>query len=327
MRRRSFNVYLLTTLLGLAGASTAFAQAWPSKSVRWIVPYPPGGPSDWLARVLGQKLSERLGQPVVIENKAGAGGNIGTDYAAKSPPDGYTIVLGNFGPIAVNRSLYAHLPYDPEKDLAPISLLAAYPNAIWVNPSFGPKSIKELIELAKTSQDKPLSYGSAGIGTSGHLTGEMFATMAGVRLSHVPYKGSAPGIMDVIGGHLPIMLDPVGPPQLTQLRAGKLRVLGVTSAVRSPLLPEVPTIAESGLPDFEVTGWIGVLTPRGAAPAVLQRLGDEITLIMQLPEIRAKMAESGAIIPALGADYFARFIRSETVRWHEVVQAANIKAQ
>jgi tripartite-type tricarboxylate transporter receptor subunit TctC len=326
MKRRTFGAGMVISAIGLASA-TAFAEEWPNKPIRWVVPYAPGGPSDWLARMLGRSLSERLGQPVLIENRAGAGGNIGTNFVAKSTPDGSTIVLGNFGPIAVNKSLYAQLPYDPEKDLAPISLLAAYPNAIFVNPEFGPKSVKELIAFAKANPDKTLSYGSAGIGTSGHLTGEVFATMAGIRMTHVPYKGSAPGLTDTMAGHLPIMLDPVSAAALAEVRAGKLRALAVTSKERSPMFPDVPTISESGLPGFDVTGWIGVLAPQGTPPAVLKRLSDEIDAIMKLPEIRTRMAESGAIIPPLGPDYFAGFIRSETIRWEKVVRAGNIRAE
>ncbi|MFO1110206.1 MAG: tripartite tricarboxylate transporter substrate binding protein [Bradyrhizobium sp.] len=326
MKRRAFGILLAVAAIGLFGPAAA-ADTWPSQPIKWIVPYAAGGPSDWLARLVGQKLAERVGQPVVIENRAGAGGNIGTNFVAKSPPDGLTIVLGNFGPIAVNRSLYQDLPYDPEKDLAPISLLAAYPNLVLVTPSFGPKSVKEMIALAKASPDKPLIYGSAGVGTSGHLTGEMMSKMAAIGMTHVAYRGSAPGLTDTIAGHLPIMLDPISAGTVAMVREGKLRVLAVTSAQRSPLLPDVPTLAEAGLPGFQVTGWIGVLAPSGTPPAILKRLSDEITAIMQTPEIRDKMAEAGAIIPPLGPDYFAGFIREESERWQKVVKAANIKAE
>ena len=327
MQRRTFGGSMLAAALGFAATSVHAQAAWPSGPVKWVVPFPPGGASDWLARMVGEKLAARLGQPVVIDNRAGAGGNIGTDYAAKSAPDGLTIVLGNPGPIAINRSLFASLPYDPERDLAPISLLAAYPNLVLANPATGPKSIREIIDRARAAGDKGITYAHSGIGSSGHLSAELFALTAGVRMTPVAYKGSAQARSDAMAGHVQILFDPIQPSTLDQVKSGLLRVLAVTSAERSPLLPDVPTIAESGLAGFDVTGWLGLLAPRGTPAPVMQRLATEITAIMQTQEIRAKLTESGALIPTLGPDYFGRFIRSESARWQKVIQTAGIKPE
>lgn len=326
MLRRLLRATAAIPLLVLGLSGTAFAQAWPSKPIQWVVPYPPGGPSDVLARLLGQKLSERLGQQVMISNKPGAGGNIGTDFAAKSPPDGYTIVLGNPGPIAVNSSLYANLPYDVERDLAPITLLVDYPSIILVNPAFPAKSVKALIQLAK-AQSKPLSYATAGVGTSQHLTGELFTSNAGIQMSHVAYKGSAPALTDVVGGHISIMIDALAAPSLSLIKSGKLYAIAVTSPERTPFLPDVPTVAESGLPGFAVTGWIGVMAPKGVPAPVMARLVEEFSIILQMPDVKAKITEWNARITTFGPEHFANFIRSETQKWGKVVRTANLKAQ
>ena len=326
MLRRLLRATAAIPLLVLGLSGTAFAQAWPSKPIQWVVPYPPGGPSDVLARLLGQKLSERLGQQVMICNKPGAGGNIGTDFAAKSPPDGYTIVLGNPGPIAVNSSLYANLPYDVERDLAPITLLVDYPSIILVNPAFPAKSVKALIQLAK-AQSKPLSYATAGVGTSQHLTGELFTSNAGIQMSHVAYKGSAPALTDVVGGHISIMIDALAAPSLSLIKSGKLYAIAVTSPERTPFLPDVPTVAESGLPGFAVTGWIGVMAPKGVPAPVMARLVEEFSIILQMPDVKAKITEWNARITTFGPEHFANFIRSETQKWGKVVRTANLKAQ
>lgn len=325
MQRQGLGVTVLFSLLAICCSTVALAQSWPSRPVRWVVPYPPGGPSDVLARMVGQKLSERLGQPVVIDNKAGAGGNIGTDFVAKSAPDGYTIVLGNIGPISVSSSLYSHLPYDTERDLAPITLLMAYPNVLIVNPAFPAKSVKEFIQFAK-AQATPVNYATAGVATSLHLAGELFARTAGIRLTHVPYKGSAPGLNDTVAGHVQVMFDPISS-ALPLIKGGRLRALAVTSGERSALLPDVPTVMESGLPGYDVTGWIGVLAPKSTPAAVLARLVDEFSTIMQTPDIRRRIAEMAAFVPVLGPEHFRKFIQSETVKWREVVQGANIKAE
>ena len=306
----------------VAPSASQAQEAWPSKPIRWVVPYAAGGTSDILSRRIAHKLSERLGQPILIDNKTGAGGNIGTDFVAKSPPDGYTWVLGNFGPISVNPSLYANLPYDPQKDLVPITLLMAYANVLLVNPTFGPTTVKGLIEAAR---EKPIFYAGNGVGTSLHLTGELFARSAGVRFTHVPYKGGPPGLNDAMAGVVPMAIDPVST-ALPLVKSGRLLAVAVTSTERSPLMPDVPTVAESGLPNFEVTGWVGVLVPRGTPEPVVQRLVKEFTAIMQLPEFKQVVDEMGSFVPPLGPEHFARFIRSETAKWHDVVRDANLKA-
>jgi tripartite-type tricarboxylate transporter receptor subunit TctC len=313
----------LSAILALAGGAPAKAQdAWPSRPITWVVPYAPGGTSDVLARFIARKLGERLGQPVLIDNKTGAGGNLGTDHVAKSAPDGYTWVLGNIGPMSVNASLYRNLPYDPEKDFAPITLLMAYANVLLANPATGPKSVADLIAQAKK---KPVAFAGNGVGTSLHLTGALFSLKAGVPLLHVPYKGGPPGLNDAMAGIVPMAIDPIAS-SLPLVKAGRLRAIAVTSSQRSELLPDVPTVAESGLPGFEVTGWVGVLVPKGTPAPIVSRLVTEFTRIMELPELERTVADMGSFIPPLGPDHFAQFIHSETVKWREVVQSANLQA-
>lgn len=321
MQRIAISLLLWALLPGVS----ALAQEWPTKPVKWVVPYAPGGASDVLARILAQQLSERLSKPVVIENKAGAGGNIGTDYVAKSAPDGYTIVLGNIGPISVSQSLYSNLPYDPEKDLAPITLLMAYANVLVVSPTFPHKTLKEFIQFAK-SQTTPVSYATPGVATSLHLAAELFAKTTGVRMTHVPYKGGTPALNDVMGGHIPLAFDPMAS-TLPHVKSGKLRALAVTSSERSALLPDVPTVAESGYPGFEVIGWIGLLAPKNTPQPAINRLVREFTTIMNMPDIRHKVADMGSFVPTLGPDHFAKFIHTEAVKWGNVVRSANIKPQ
>lgn len=311
---------------GVAAPGRAFAQAsgpWPTRPIRWIIPYAAGGTSDILARDVGQKIGERLGQPVVIENKSGAGGNVGTDFVAKSPPDGYTWVLGNIGPMAVNASLYRTLPFDPEKDLVPITLLVAYPNLVVANLDSGPRTVKELLERARV---QPVPYAGNGVGTSLHLTGELLARSAGVQLQHVAYRGEAPGLTDVMAGVVPIGITPMAS-GLPLAKAGRVRALAVTSAERSLLLPDVPTLAESGLPGFEVTGWVGILVPRGTPKPIVNRLVAEFTAIMQMQEVRNLVTDTMAsFVPPLGPEHFAKFIHSETEKWRAVILGANLKA-
>lgn len=310
----------------LFASSAAQAQSWPAHPIRWIVPYTAGGTSDFLARMIGQKLSERLGQPVVIENKPGAGGNLGTGLVASAAPDGYMMVLGNIGPIAVSSSLYANLPYDPPRDFEAVTLVAAYPTLLLVNPAFPVKTVKELIDSYRV-QGKSLSYGTPGVGTSQHLTGELFSSIAGINTVHVPYKGSAPSLNDAMAGHIPVIFDTLSSNTIGLVKSGKLRALAITSIARTPLLPEVPTVSESGLPSFEVIGWSGVLVPKGTPPSTVKRLEEELTSILQSPEIKSKIEEAGALVPTLGSEHFRKFIGTETSRWKEVVERASIKPQ
>lgn len=303
--------------------ASAQPAAWPSKPIRWVVPYAAGGTSDIFARDVAQRLGERLGQPILIDNRTGAGGNVGTDFVAKSPPDGYTWVLGNIGPMAVNASLYKSLPYDPQRDLVPITLLLAYPNVIVANPASGPQSVKQLLEMAKR---QPVDYAGNGVGTSLHLTGELLARSAGVKLTHVPYRGETPGLADAMAGTVPMAITPIAS-ALPLLKGGKLRALAVTGPQRAEQLPDVPTVAEAGLPGFEVTGWVGVLVPRGTPAPIVDRLVAEFTAVMALPEIKRVVSEMSSFVPPLGPAYFAKFIQTETAKWREVVVGANLKAE
>lgn len=298
---------------------------WPSQPVKWIVPYPPGGSTDMLARLVSHKLGERLGQPVIVENKAGAGGNVGTDFAVKQPADGYTIVMGNIGPIAINPALYPDLPYQPQRDLAPVTMLMSVPNLLVVNPSLPVRSVQELIAYSKNAPE-PMGYATPGAGTSLHLAGELFASTAGLRLTHVPYRGSAPGLNDTVAGHVPMMFDNM-PSALQLVKAGKLRALAITSAARSPQLPDVPTMAEAGLPGYEIAGWFGVLAPAATPKPVVERLNKELQAVLALPEVREQIGAMGGIIAAEGPADFGRYIAAETDKWGALVRSAQIKIQ
>ncbi|CAB3933275.1 tripartite tricarboxylate transporter substrate binding protein [Achromobacter insolitus] len=305
---------------------SAAAQAtWPAQPVKWIVPYPPGGSTDMLARLVSHKLGERLGQPVIVENKAGAGGNVGTDFAVKQPADGYTIVMGNIGPISINPALYPDLPYKPQRDLAPVTMLMSVPNLLVVNPSLPVRSVQELIAYAKKNKE-PLDYATPGAGTSLHLAGELFASSAGVRLTHVPYRGSAPGLNDTVAGHVPMMFDNM-PSALQLVKAGKLRALAITSTARSPQLPEVPTMAEAGLPGYEIAGWFGVLAPAATPKPIIERLNQELLAVLAMPDVREQINAMGGIISAEGPADFGRHIAAETDKWGALVSKAQIKLQ
>jgi len=304
----------------------AAAQApWPSQPIKWIVPYPPGGSTDMLARLVSHKLGERLGQPVIVENKAGAGGNVGTDFAVKQPADGYTIVMGNIGPISINPALYPDLPYQPQRDLAPVTMLMSVPNLLVVNPALPVRSVQELIAYARKTPE-PMGYATPGAGTSLHLAGELFASSAGLRLTHVPYRGSAPGLNDTVAGHVPMMFDNM-PSALQLVKAGKLRALAITSAARSPQLPDVPTMAEAGLPGYEIAGWFGVLAPAATPGPVVERLNKELLAVLAMPDVREQIGAMGGIIAAEGPAGFGRYIASETEKWGALVRSAQIKLQ
>jgi tripartite-type tricarboxylate transporter receptor subunit TctC len=313
----------VTGLLVVLSAAYASAQPYPNKPIRLVVPFPPAGTTDILARDVGQRLTDALGQSVVIDNRPGAAGNVGSDLVAKSAPDGYTLLMCTVSTHAINPSLYSNLPYDHIKDFAPIILVARVPNVLEVNPGVPVFTVADLIKLAK---EKPgqLNFASSGSGTSIHLSGELFKTMAGVDMVHVPYKGSAPAITDLIGGQVQLMFDNL-PSSLQQIKAGKLRAIAVTSAQRSPALPNIPTIAESGLPGFEATSWFGVLAPAGTPPAIINRLNAEIDKWLQSPEGKDKLLEQGAL-PAGGTpEQFTAYIKSETEKWAKVVKASGAK--
>jgi tripartite-type tricarboxylate transporter receptor subunit TctC len=304
-------------------AATAGAQVYPTKPIRLVVPFPPGGTTDILAREVGQRLSLSLGQSVVVDNRPGAAGNIGSELVAKSAPDGYTLLMATVGTHAINPSLYAKLPYDHVKDFAPVILVASVPNVLEVTPSLPVYSVADLIKLAK---EKPgqINFASSGSGTSIHLSGELFKTMAGVDMTHVPYKGSAPALADLIGGQVQVMFDNL-PSSLPQIKAGKLRAIAVTSAERAPALPNVPTIAESGLPGFEATSWFGLVAPAGTPPAIVVRINTDVNQWLQSSEAKEKLLAQGAVAAGGTPEQFAAYIHAETEKWARVVKASGAR--
>jgi tripartite-type tricarboxylate transporter receptor subunit TctC len=301
----------------------AFGQGYPNRTIRLVVPFPAGGTTDLLARAASQKLTESLGQAVVVDNRPGAAGTLGADIVAKSSPDGYTLLMGTVGTHAINASLYSKMPYDHVKDFTPIVLVAAVPNVLVVNPSVPVKSVGDLIKLAK-AKPGAINFASSGAGTSIHLSGELFKTMAHVDMTHVPYKGSAPALTDLIGGQVQVMFDNL-PSSLPQIKAGKLRAVAVTSLKRAPALPDVPTISESGLPGVEASSWFGVLGPAGTPAPVVARINSEINKWLQSPEAREQLIAQGAEAAGGTPENFALHIRAETEKWAKVVKASGAK--
>ena len=325
MTRRCAALSLTATLAILAPHAAAAADAYPAKPVRFVVAFPPGGGTDIIARSIAQKLAERIAQQVVVDNRPGAGGNIGTDMVAKSAPDGYTLLMGSAGPLAINASLFGKMPFDPIKDLAPVTLAASTPNVLLVHPALRAATLKELIALAKARPGE-INFASSGHGTPAHLAGELFNLMAGVEMVHVPYKGAAPALADLLGGQVQIMFSTM-PPALPHVRDGKLRALAVTSAKRSPAAPELPTVDETALPGFEANTWHGVVVPAGTPGAIVARLNREIVAILHLPDVVERFSSQGA--EALGStpEEFAAYIKSETLKWAKVVRDSGAKAE
>ena len=309
--------------LALAIAGPAQAQSWPSQNIRLVVPFPPGGSTDVLARRLAEGLRERLGQTVIVENRGGAGGTIGSEFVAKSAPDGYTLLMGVTGSHGVAPSLYPNLGYQPQRDFAPISLLVSAPLVLVVNPEVPAKTLKDFIALAKAQPDT-LTYGTPGNGTSMHLTGVTFDLQAGTKLIHVPYKGSAGALTDLLSGQIKTMFGDLLV-VLPQIRAGKINALAVTSKDRNPLLPDVPTMAEAGLPGFEVLSWQGLFAPAGTPPAVVERLSKEVRAVMESKDVKEFFAAQGFLVGATTPAEFTAFVGSEVKRWGEIVKAGNVK--
>ena len=320
---------VLLAFLALALASTAAsaqpaADTYPNKPIRFILPFPPGGGTDILGRVIAERLSASLGQPVVIENRGGAGGNVGAEAAAKSPPDGYTIVL--VAPsLAISPSLYTKLNYDPVKDLAPVSLVGTVPNVLVVNPSVPAQNLAEFIALAKATPGG-MNFGSGGNGTSNHLAGELFNIQAGVKLVHVPYKGVNLAMNDVLAGQIQMVVIGI-PAALPFIRAGRLRALAVIAPQRVATLPEVPTVAEAGLANYEVTTWYGVLAPAGTPRPIIARLNVELARAMHAPELKERLAATGTEPRTSTPEEFGDYIRQEMAKWGKVVRDAGLKAE
>ena len=315
---------VLPALALLFAPLIAFAQAYPSKPAKMIVPYAAGGTTDVLARIMADKLTQGLGQTVVIEYKPGAGGTIGAEAAAKSPADGYTMVMGAPGSHSTATSLYAKLPYDPVKDFVPIVHVANVPNSIVVHPSLAVKSVPELIAYAK-SRPGELTYGSAGTGATTHLTGELFALLANVKLTHIPYKGSGQAMVDLLGGQIQMMFENL-PGAATQIRSGKIRGLAVTSLRRSAAFPDLPAVSET-LPGFEVVAWFALFAPAGTPAAIVARLNAESNKALSLAEVREKIAAAGSDPIGGTSDELARFLASDIAKWTRVTREAGIKPQ
>ena len=312
--------------LGIAGAGLLLsagqvcAQEWPQKPIRLIVPFPAGGGTDIIGRVVGNKLSDQLKQPVIVENKPGAGGNLGVDAAAKSAPDGYTMVLGQTSNLAINPSLYKSLPYDPLKDLIPVALLADAPLVLVVAQGSKFATLADIIAAAK-ARPESLSFGSPGSGTVAHLSGELLQGAAGVRFSHIPYKGSSQALQDLMGDRLDLFMSSV-PTALSQIKGGKLRAIAVSSPSRSPALPDIPTMKEAGVSGVELTTWFGILLPARTEPKIVERLNHELNIALQAPEVREKIAAEGGGPIGGSADRFGALLRDELPMWAKVVKAS-----
>ncbi|MGO4393388.1 tripartite tricarboxylate transporter substrate binding protein [Variovorax sp. M-6] len=324
MKRNHFIHSLAALLLSAAACAPAFGEAarWPTKPVRLIVAYPPGGATDTQARVVGQKLSERWGQPVIVENRPGGNTVIATDAVAKAPPDGHTLLLTAM-PFALNPFLLDKLPYDSARDLAPVTVLTTIPNVLVAHPDLGAKNVSALVRKAKAAPGS-ISFASTGLATSTHLSGELFASMAGIELVHVPYKGSAPAHQDLLAGRVPIMFDNG---VLQHIKAGKVVALGVTSAKRVPWLPDVPTIAEQGLPGYEAVAWYGIFATGGTPQDTVDRIAADITWAVRSPELAPKLEAIGASAGGGTPDQFRRYLADETQRWGKLIKERGIKVE
>ena len=323
-----FGRLLAVAALAVMALAPAHAQTWPSKPVRIIVPFPPGGTTDIVARSIGVELQRMWQHPVVIENRAGAGGNIGADAVAKSPGDGYTLLMGTVGTHAINQALYAQsgskMPFDPVKDFVPITLVAGVPNVMVINPKLPVNSVAEFIAYAKARPGQ-LNMSSSGNGTSIHLTGELFKTVTGTYMVHFPYRGSAPAVTDLISGNMNVMFDNL-PSALPHIKSGRLKALAVTSRTRSPALPDVPTIEEAaGLKGFDASSWFGLFAPAGTPRTVVDKIQADVAKALSQPAVRERFVAQGADPGGNTPDQFAAFIRAETEKWTRVVKFSNAK--
>jgi len=309
-------------LLGATFACGAAAQSYPSKPIRVIVGQAPGGATDIVSRALAQKLTDGLGQTVVIDNRSGAAGSIGSAIAASAPPDGYTALIVS-STYTINPSLYKKLPFDPIRDLQPVTLIASSPFLLMVHPSIAAKTPRELIALAKT---RKLTFGSGGIGSSGHLAAELFSSMAGIELTHVPYKGAGPALIDTLGGQVNLIMSSIvsGMPYA---KAGRLRALAITTRARSPALPELPTISESALPGYDFSSWYGLMVPAGTPQPVIGRLHDETVKALKLPDLQQRLASEGCDAVGSTPEQLAAYIKTEMARWAKVVKASGMQAE
>jgi tripartite-type tricarboxylate transporter receptor subunit TctC len=306
-------------------AGGALAADYPGKAIKLVVPYAPGGGADSVARIVAKKVSENVGQAIVIENKGGAGSIVGTDIVAKAEPDGYTLLLGQSGPISINPAVYKSLPYDPVKDFAPVTMTTAYPYILVVNSELPARSLQEFVALAK-SKPGAMNYGSTGVGAANHLVAELFNSKAGLKMTHVPYRGTALAVGDLLGGQLTMVFgDPIS--VLPHIKSGKLRALAVTSLQRSPVAPEVPTVAESGYPGFEALAWHGILAPARTPPAIVRKLNEEIAKALGDPETRTLLVNQAMQTVGSTPEEFAAFIQKDIAIWKAVAAAANVTVE
>jgi tripartite-type tricarboxylate transporter receptor subunit TctC len=327
MGARSYRCAVLTALIAAvsAGAAPAAAQTYPSRPITLVVPFPPGGSATIIARIIADKMSEGLGQQIVIDNRGGAGGSIAARQVAKSAPDGATLLLAFTGTLAVSPLIFANVGYDPRKDFAGIGLIGMAPSVLAVNPSVPARSVADLIGIAKAEPGK-IQYGSPGIGTTNHLAGELLAAMTGIKITHIPYKGTGPAITDLLGGHIAMMFAPI-PAAHGNVSAGALRALGVTSLKRSSLWPDIPTVAETGLPGFEVVQRSTLLAPAGTPRTIIERLNKELNAVLATDEVRRRLAvEGGEPVPGAPEEYAADIDREE-MRWSKLVATIGLKGE
>jgi tripartite-type tricarboxylate transporter receptor subunit TctC len=311
--------------LVVATAASAFAADYPSRPIRLVVPYAPGGGADGVARIIARRVSETIGQSIVIDNKGGAGSIVGTDIVAKAEPDGYTLLLGQSGPISINPAIYRSLPYDPVKDFAPIIMTTDYPYILVVNPELPAKTLQELVALAK-SKPGAMNYGSTGVGAANHLVAELFNSKAGLKMTHIPYRGTALAVADLMGGQLSMVFgDPIS--VLAHIKSGKLRALAVTSLQRSPVAPDVPTVAESGYPGFDAIAWHGILAPAKTPPAIVQRLNEEFARALQDPQTKDLLVNQAMQTVGSSPADFAAFIKQDIAIWKDVATAAKVTVE
>jgi tripartite-type tricarboxylate transporter receptor subunit TctC len=322
VNRREFLVRTAALALAIL-AHPGQAQTYPAKPIKLIVPFPPGGGTDLFARTIGQKLAETRKWVIVVENKPGVGGNLGVEQAAKSPPDGYTMVMGQTSNLAINPTLFPKLPYDPIRDLAPVSLVASAPLVLVVAANSPFKSLADVVAAAKAKPDH-VTFASPGNGTVAHLTGELFQNAAGIKFQHVPYKGSSQALTDLMGGQVQVFMSSV-PTALSQIKGGKLRAIAVTGVKRAAELPKVPTIAESGFKGFDATTWFGLLVPAKTPPEIVKRLNEEVNTVLKDPEVRAKLATEGGEVLGGTPEQFAALLKADIGRWGKVVKDSGAK--
>lgn len=304
-------------------SSLAAAQTWPTRSVRLISPFAPGGGADFTSRAIAQKLTVSLGQQVIVDNRGGAGGMLGVDLAAKSPPDGYTLVLGTIGPIAINPSLLSKMPYDPIKDLVPVSQAAVAVNVLVVHPSLPAKSVKEFIALAK-ARPNDINYGSSGSGAADHLAGELFNAMVKVKMAHIPYKGGAPAMLDLVSGNVQVVFSTVST-AVSAIEGNKVRALAVAGSQRFESMPQLPTMSEAGLKGFEVNNWYGLFAPTGTPKDIIARVGADTGKALAMADVKKRLLGLGIIATSSTPEAFSAYIRAETDKWRKVIKDANIK--